>query len=658
MKTFNKIMLAIVLIVLTGGVGLFVLTAIKPDMVWSWFGYTEEQPAEPEEPGEPDKPTGEEIKDFKFSGNKITGYTGTEVNLKALPSSYSINIGEVKEVIEITVDDMSDEEAMKEFSEKIENNSFYCTPNDGERFFSVTYQEWTEHMAEHYPGGEQVKAFPMKFEFCDVIYVTGNDYKVTAIANNAFKGNTIITDVIISDHIIEIGQSAFEGCTSLVNVNLNDSIKILSGSTFKDCSSLKKINLENITSFGGYATFKNCTALEYVTLNDSLLRISANLFENSGLTSIKLPKELKEIGVNAFAGTNLTSVVLPDNIENIEAGAFDDTDISEIEIPAMLASINFLYACSSLQKVTLKSNNIQPHELVTFVDINSKIKIYVLDDYYLANYESYFEAYLDNIFPINGTYPEDPDPEPEPEPEPGEIVKMDNVDNKGTTTMYLKSDIESFTMPLVIGTKYIYSDVRTYNSVDDLIADKDDLISSYQGHSYCYTEPSGSDFVLFSFGDSSSIEYAVEQWITLNNQFPFKLAKFDIEFYDMTNASYEEQEKFVSDNTIIDVSKTTYYDYFSGMSLIDFTYATNLKEIILPNNPTGTSLIHSNQFATAKNVNVILESTQLLTIYDSQPVQADESVKFYVSDNLYEEYLSNENWQDLADQIYKISELN
>ena len=599
----------------------------------------------------------EEIKDFKFSGNKITGYTGTEVNLKTLPSSYSINIGEVKEVIEITVDDMSDEEAMKEFSKKVENNSFYCTPNDGERFFSSTFNEWNEYMAEHYPDGDQMKAFPMKFEFCDLTYVTGDDYKVTAIANNAFKGNIIITDITISDHIIEIGQSAFEGCTSLVNVNLNDSIKILSGSTFKDCSSLKKINLENITSFGGYATFKNCTALEYVTLNDSLLRISANLFENSGLTSIKLPKELKEIGVNAFAGSNLTSIVLPDNIENIEAGAFDDTDISEIEIPAMLASINFLYACSSLQKVTLKSNNIQPHELVTFVDINSKIKIYVPDDYYLANYESYFEAYLDNIFPINGTYPEDPDPEPEPEPEPGEIVKMDNVDNKGTTTMYLKSDIESFTMPLVIGTKYIYSDVRTYNSVDDLIADKDDLISSYQGHSYCYTEPSGSDFVLFSFGDSSSIEYAVEQWITLNNQFPFKLAKFDIEFYDMTNASYEEQEKFVSDNTIIDVSKTTYSDYFSGMSLIDFTYATNLKEIILPNNPTGTSLIHSNQFATAKNVNVILESTQLLTIYDSQPVQADESVKFYVSDNLYEEYLSNENWQGLSDQIYKLSEL-
>ena len=64
----------------------------------------------------------EEIKDFKFSGNKITGYTGTEVNLKTLPSSYSINIGEVKEVVEITVDDMSDEEAMKEFSEKVENN--------------------------------------------------------------------------------------------------------------------------------------------------------------------------------------------------------------------------------------------------------------------------------------------------------------------------------------------------------------------------------------------------------------------------------------------------------------------------------------------------------------------------------------------------------
>ena len=647
MKKFFKGLILVILIAL---IGLCIAYICEPSLFDSWFGKAEDQPNKPDKPIQE-----EEIKDFKFSGNKITGYTGTEVNLKILPASYSVNIGDIKEVVEVTVDDMSDEEAMKDFSEKVENNSFYCTLNGGERFFSVTYQEWNEYMAKHYPDGEQMKAFPMKFEFCDVTYVTGDDYQITAIANNAFAGNTIITDIAIPDHIIDIGQSAFEGCTSLINVELNNNIKTLFGSTYKDCNSLKNINLENITSFSGYATFKNCTALENVNLNDNLLRISANLFENSGLTSIKLPKELKDIGVNAFAGTNLTSIVLPDNIENIEAGAFDDTDISEIEIPAMLTSINFLYTCNSLQKVTLKSDNIQPYELVTFVDINSKIKIYVPDDYYLANYESYFEPYLDNIFPINGTYPEDPDPEPEPEP--GEIIKIDSLENKGTTTMYLKSDVESFTMPLVIGTKYIYSDVRTYNLVDDLIADKDDLISSYQGHSYCYTEPSGSDFVLFSFGDSSSIEHAVEQWITLNNQFPFKLAKFDIEFYDMTNASYEEQEKFVSDNTIIDVSKTTYSDYFSGMSLIDFTYATNLKEIILPNNPTGTSLIHSNQFATAKNVNVILESTQLLTIYDSQPVQADESVKFYVPDNLYEEYLSNENWQDLADQIYKISEL-
>lgn len=648
MKKFFKGLILVILIAL---IGLCIAYICEPSLFDSWFGKAEDQPNKPDKPIQE-----EEIKDFKFSGNKITGYTGTEVNLKILPASYSVNIGDIKEVVEITVDDMSDEEAMKDFSEKVENNSFYCTLNGGERFFSVTYQEWNEYMAKHYPDGEQMKAFPMKFEFCDVTYVTGDDYQITAIANNAFAGNTIITDIAIPDHIIDIGQSAFEGCTSLINVELNNNIKTLFGSTYKDCNSLKNINLENITSFSGYATFKNCTALENVNLNDNLLRISANLFENSGLTSIKLPKELKDIEVNAFAGTNLTSIVLPDNIENIEAGAFDDTDISEIEIPAMLTSINFLYTCNSLQKVTLKSDNIQPYELVTFVDINSKIKIYVPDDYYLANYESYFEPYLDNIFPINGTYPEGPDPEPEPEPS-GEIVKMDNVDNKGTTTIYLNSDVESFTMPLVIGIKYIYSDVRIYNSVDDLIADKEDLISSYQGFSYCYTEQNGSDFVLFSFGESSSIEYAVEQWLTLNNQFPFKVAKFDIEYYDMTNVSYEEQEKFISENTVTDVSKTTYSDYFSGMSLIDFTYATNLKEIILPNNPRGTSLIHSNQFATAKNVNVILESIQLLTIYDSQSVQADESVNFYVPDELYEKYLANEYWQGLADQIYKLSEL-
>ena len=558
------------------------------DKVTDWFNgiFHKEDPA----PDKPTQPEGEQIKDFTFSGNQITGYIGSEVVLDNLPTSYSMQVGEVEEVLEITVEDMSDEDAMRELSEKVENGSFYCTPNDNERFFSSTYESWEEYMAEHYPGDEETKAFPMKFEFCSVTYLTGDDIKVTKIADGAFSGNTILSKIVIPNQINEIGQQAFENCENLTEINIPEGITEIKYQTFYGCK-----NLENIA--------------------------------------------------------------LPDSLTSIGHGAFDLTAIKSLTIPANVSNLDMLVSDkSALEELQIKSTLINPEQITSLASFASNLKIYVPDDYYLANYESYFELYLDNIFPINGTYPDEPEPEPEPEPS-GEIVKMDNLDNRGTTTIYLNSDVETFTMPLVIGTKYIYSDVRTYNSVDDLIADKDDLISSYQGCSYCYTEPNGSDFVLFSFGDSSSIEYTVEQWISLNNQFPFKVAKFDIEYYDMTNVSYEDIQKFVEDNTITDVSKTTYSDYFSGMSLVDFTYATNLKEIILPDNPTGTSLIHSNQFATAKNVNVILESTRFLTIYDNQPVHADESVNFYVPDELYEQYVANEYWQELANQIHPMSEL-
>lgn len=57
--------------------------------------------------------------------------------------------------------------------------------------FSATYEEWNEYMAEHYPEEEQMKAFPMKFEFCSVTFTEGTDYQITEIADGAFAYNTI-----------------------------------------------------------------------------------------------------------------------------------------------------------------------------------------------------------------------------------------------------------------------------------------------------------------------------------------------------------------------------------------------------------------------------------------------------------------------------------
>ncbi|MCM1498966.1 MAG: leucine-rich repeat domain-containing protein [Clostridium sp.] len=55
------------------------------------------------------------------------------------------------------------------------------------------------------------------------IKIKGTSYKVTAIADNAFKGNKNLKKVTIGKNITSIGKNAFKGCSRLKSININSS---------------------------------------------------------------------------------------------------------------------------------------------------------------------------------------------------------------------------------------------------------------------------------------------------------------------------------------------------------------------------------------------------------------------------------------------------
>lgn len=65
----------------------------------------------------------------------------------------------------------------------------------------------------------------------------------------------------------------------------------------------------------------------------AVTRIENHAFEESGVTSVKLPSTLKEVGEYAFAGTPLVEIDIPDSVVHLEGGAF--------------------YGCKSLKKAVL-----------------------------------------------------------------------------------------------------------------------------------------------------------------------------------------------------------------------------------------------------------------------------------------------------------------
>lgn len=52
------------------------------------------------------------------------------------------------------------------------------------------------------------------------VKIAGKTYKVTAIANNAYKGNKNLTKITIGSNISKIGKNAFSGCTNLKKITI------------------------------------------------------------------------------------------------------------------------------------------------------------------------------------------------------------------------------------------------------------------------------------------------------------------------------------------------------------------------------------------------------------------------------------------------------
>ena len=102
-----------------------------------------------------------------------------------------------------------------------------------------------------YSGTNNEIAIPEKINGIDVVLIN----------QNAFRGNTIIASVTISDSVTSIGSSAFYGCTSLTSVTIPDSVTSIGEYAFAYCDSLTSVTIpDSVTSIGSYA-FRGCSSL-------------------------------------------------------------------------------------------------------------------------------------------------------------------------------------------------------------------------------------------------------------------------------------------------------------------------------------------------------------------------------------------------------------
>lgn len=219
----------------------------------------------------------------------------------------------------------------------------YIVTKAGKNGCTVTYKKSTD-------SGAKSISVPKN------ITVGGVTYKVTSIADNAFKNNKKITKVTLGDNVETIGTGAFNGCKNLTKVTIGKNMKTIGIAAFSGCIKLKTVSLgANVTTIKSNA-FRDCEKLKTVNMGANVTTIDKQAFYNcSALTQIAIPKKVSKLGKEAFRGCkNLTKVTIGKNVKTIELGTFRGCEkLKTVNMGNNVTSINgkAFYGCKSLTKI-------------------------------------------------------------------------------------------------------------------------------------------------------------------------------------------------------------------------------------------------------------------------------------------------------------------
>ena len=168
-----------------------------------------------------------------------------------------------------------------------------------------------------------------KLDLSEVRIVGGETYKDVftlkddEIGNNMFAGCSNLSEIILPQTIVRIGQYAFAD-TKLTSMVIPRDTKTIAGNalalpgikTLQVDEGNEKFYAQNnaIYEKGTNILVRGCLASG---IPEGVVEIGEMAFQNAGLESIVLPKSLKKIGYRAFMDNSLKDVYIPESVEEI-----------------------------------------------------------------------------------------------------------------------------------------------------------------------------------------------------------------------------------------------------------------------------------------------------------------------------------------------------
>ncbi len=201
-----------------------------------------------------------------------------------------------------------------------------------------------------------------------------NYWSVTTIGERAFYGNTVITDLTLSEEVVTIEKEAFRGCTNLKSVTYElmdyqwSPLRTIGDYAFADCTKLPSFRLHTDVEYLGEGAFMNCTALTALYTQETLNWTKVRPYTFSGctkLSAIALPESMEEIGAYAFEGCSaLTAVPVVESticrLMVVGEGAFMKSGVRSADLGERIYEVGkkAFADCASLQSVKIYSGTV------------------------------------------------------------------------------------------------------------------------------------------------------------------------------------------------------------------------------------------------------------------------------------------------------------
>lgn len=198
----------------------------------------------------------------------------------------------------------------------------------------------------------------------ETVDYSGVTYRVTAIGEDAFRGQDIIT-LNTGNSVKSIAKGAFDMCTSLASVYIGSSVEQIAESPFGR-SGVTSVEVHPDNPF--FDSREHCNAIIETATNTLTAACIETVIPNTvtaigigafgrmdSLKSIVIPASVVTIGDRAFWWcTQLESVSILGPVETIGESAFDyNYKLTDINIPSTVKSIGqcAFHVCTSLTSI-------------------------------------------------------------------------------------------------------------------------------------------------------------------------------------------------------------------------------------------------------------------------------------------------------------------